>query len=58
MEEVGSPGEGQEEDLGPPHRPLNLEGEGPEGVGHHRRLPCEDGGATNETCASPICDGT
>ena len=48
MEEVGSLGEGQEEDLGPPHRPPNPKREGPEGVGHHWRLPHEEGGAADE----------
>ena len=57
MEEVGSPREGQEEDLGPPHRSLNLEGEGPKGVKHHRRLPYKEGGTADEACASPAHDG-
>ena len=57
MEEVECPGEGQEENLGPPHRHPHSEGEGPEGVGHHRGLPCEKGGAADEVRASTVCDG-
>jgi len=57
MEEVGCPEEGQEEDLGPPHCHLNPKGEGTKGVGHHRHLPREEGGTTDEACASPISDG-
>ena len=58
MEEVGCPREGQEEDLGPSSRHPILEGEGAEGVGNHRCLPCEECGATDEVCASPVRDGT
>ena len=56
-EEVGCPREGQEEDPGPTHRHLNPEGERLEGVGHHWRLPHEEGGATNEARASPVHNG-
>ena len=35
MEEVGHPGEGQEEDPGPHRRDLHSEGERPKGVGRH-----------------------
>ena len=57
MEEVGCPGEGQEENSGPPHRHPHPEGEGAKGVRNHRRLPCKEGGATDEVRASPIHDG-
>ena len=57
MEEVVSPREGQEEDPRPPHHHPNLKGEGPEGVGHHRRLPYEEGGAVDEARASAVFDG-
>ena len=53
MEEVGCSEEGQEEDPRPPHRHPHPKGEGPKGVGHHRRLPCEEGGATDEVGTSP-----
>ena len=58
MEEVGCPREGQEEDLGPSSRHPILEGEGAEGVRFHRRLPREEGGATDEARTSPVRDGT
>ena len=45
VEEVGHSGEGQEENPGPPHCHLHPEGQGPEGVRHHRNLPREEGGA-------------
>ena len=57
MKEVGCPGEGQEEDPRPPRRHPYPKGEGAEGVGHHRRLPHEEGGATDEARASPVRDG-
>ena len=57
MEEAGHPGEGQEEDLGPHHHHPYPKGEGPKGVGHHRGLPCEEGGTADEAHASTICDG-
>ena len=58
VEEVGCLGEGQEWDLGPPHRHLNPEGEGRERVGDHWRLPHEEGGAADGSRASPAPDGT
>ena len=57
MKEVGCPGEEQEEDPRPSRRHLLPEGQGAEGVGNHQRLPCEEGGATDEACASPVRDG-
>ena len=56
MEEVGCLGEGQEEDLRPPHCPPHPEGEGPEGVKHHQGLPHEEGGATDEARAPIVRD--
>ena len=57
MEKVGCPREGQEEDLGLPCHHPHLEGEQPEGVGHHQGIPCEEGGAVDEARAPSICDG-
>ena len=57
MEEVGHPGEGQEEDLGSHRCHPHLEGERPKGVGHHWGLPCEEGGAVDDVRAPAICDG-
>ena len=58
MEEVGSPRERQEENLGPSHRHPNPKGKGHEGVGDHQRLPHAEGGATDEARTSHIHDGT
>ena len=57
VEEVGRPKEGQEEDLRPHRRHPHLEGEQPEGVGHHRGLPCKEGDAVDDACAPTIRDG-
>ena len=57
MEEVGHPGEGQEEDPRPHHRHPNPEEEWPEGVGHHRGLPHKEGGAIDDARAPAIRDG-
>ena len=57
MEEVGCPGEGQEEDSGPHRRHLDLEGERPKGVRHHRGLPCKEGGVVDDARAAAVRDG-
>ena len=57
VEEVGCPGEGQEEDLGPHRRHPDLEGERPEGVRHHRGLPRKEGGTIDDARAGAVRDG-
>ena len=57
MEEVGRFEEGQEEDLGPHCRHLDLEGEWPEGVGHHWGLPHKEGGAVDDARTPAVRDG-
>ena len=58
MEEVARPGEGQEEDLRPHRHHPHPKGEQSKGVGHHRALPCKEGGTVDDSHAPAICDGT
>ena len=57
MEEVGRPGEGQEEDPGPHLHHPHPQGEWLEEVGHHRGLPRKEGGIIDDACAPAVCDG-
>ena len=57
VEEVGHPGEGQEEDPRPYRRHPHPKGKQPERVRHHRGLPCEEGGTLDDVWAPAIYDG-
>ena len=57
MEEVGHPGEGQEEDPRSYRYHPHPKGEWPKGVGHHQGLPCKEGGAVDDARAPAIRDG-
>ena len=57
MEEVGHPGEGQEEDLKTHRHRTHPKGEQPERVERHRGLPCKEGGTVDDARAPAIRDG-
>ena len=57
MEEVGHPGEGQEEDLGSHSHHLHSKREQAEGIGHHWGLPRKEGGAVDDARAPAVRDG-
>ena len=54
---VGRPRQGEEATQQPSRRHPNSEAEGREGVRDHRRLPYEEGGATDGARTSPVLDG-
>ena len=58
MEEVGHPGEGQEEDLGPHHSHPHPQGEWLEGLRRYQGLPRKEGSAIDDARAPAVCDGT